>query len=116
MLERREALLHDFLVRADTETPEFTDRNKYALNIGVVIGPAVITRDFIGSPIIRAHVDNERVTALSFMLQAQVTSSSGSQCGASAVVVLRPHEERSIELMCPDVLKPQSLSWSTVPL
>jgi hypothetical protein len=113
---RREALLHDFLVRASTETPEFADQRSYRLEVGASVGPVLVTRDFVGSPIIRARVTNLRPVKLSFVLSAQLTSKSGARSGASTVIVLQPHETRSVELLCPDDFTPQSLTWSTMPL
>jgi hypothetical protein len=116
LLQRREALLHDFLIRAQTETPQFEDRRTYRLDVGVKVGPVVVTRDFIGSPIIRARVTNLSAADISFLLSAQLSSKSGAVSGASTVVLLHAYETRSIELLCPDNLVPQSLTWSTLPL
>jgi hypothetical protein len=113
---RREALLHDFLVRARTETPEFSDQRSYRLQVGASVGPVLVTRDFVGSPIVRARVTNLRPVKLSFVLSAQLTSKSGARSGASTVIVLQPYETRSVELLCPDDFAPQSLTWSTMPL
>jgi hypothetical protein len=116
LLQRREALLHDFLIRTQTETPQFQDKRSYRLDIGVKVGPAVVTRDFIGSPIIRVRVTNVTAADLSFLLSAQLTSKNGAASGASTVVLLRAYETRSVELLCPDSLAPQSLTWSAMPL
>jgi hypothetical protein len=116
LLQQREALLHDFLVRTQTETPQFEDRRTYRLDIGVKVGPVVVTRDFIGSPIIRVRVTNITSTDLSFLLSARLTSKNGAVSGASTVILLHAYETRTAELLCPDSIAPQSLTWSTMPL
>jgi hypothetical protein len=116
LLQRREALLADFLIRARTETTQFEDSRSYRLDVGVRIGPVVVTVDFIGSPIIRARVTNLNEGDVSFLLSANLTSKTGAVSGASTVVVLHARETRSIELLCPDSLVPQTLTWSTLPL
>jgi hypothetical protein len=116
ILQRREALLHDLLIRARTETPQFEDQSLFRLSVGVVIGPVIVTRDFVGSPIIRARVTSRKTVAVSFVLSAQLTSKDGRTAAASTVVFLHPYETRSIELLCPDTFTPQSLTWSTLSL
>ncbi len=116
VLQRREALLHDFLVRARTETPEFVDARAYPLGVGVTIGPVVVTKDFVGSPIIRAKVSNQRGVEVSFLLSASIASDRGAQSGASTVVLLHAFETRTIELLCPESITPRALTWSTLPL
>ncbi|HXW51181.1 MAG TPA: hypothetical protein VEJ41_04260 [Candidatus Acidoferrales bacterium] len=116
ILQQREALLHDFLIRAQTEQPQFSDPRSYRLSIGASIGPVVVTRDFVGSPIIRARVTNLGAADLSFLLSATLASARGVQTGATAVVLLHAHETRTVELLCPDDVAPQSLTWSTMPL
>jgi hypothetical protein len=116
LLQRREALLHDFLIRTQTETPQFEDRRTYRLDIGAKVGPVVVTRDFVGSPIIRVQVTNVTSADLSFLLSARLASKNGASSGASTVILLRAHETRTVELLCPDTIVPQSLTWSTMPL
>ncbi len=116
LLQRREALLHDFLVRARTETPEFVDARAYPLGVGVTIGPVIVTKDFVGSPIIRAKVSNRRGVPVSFLLSASIASDRGAQSGASTVVILHAFETRTIELLCPESITPRALTWSTLPL
>jgi hypothetical protein len=116
VLLQREALLHDFLVRARTETPRLRDERAYRLDVGVTLGPAEVTTDFIGSPIVRARVTNVRASAVSFLLSVRLVSSSGATSGASTVVFLHGYETQTIELLCPDALVPQTMTWSTMPL
>jgi hypothetical protein len=116
LIERREALLHDFLVRADTEAPQFSDPRSYRIDRDVAVGPTVVTRDFVGSPIIRARVTNLTGADVSFLLSATLESPRGEHSGASAVVFLRAGETRTVELLCPDQLAPRALTWSTMPL
>lgn len=116
ILQRREALLRDFIIRASTEQPQFSDPRAYRLDRGITLGPVVVTRDFVGSPIIRARVTNLGDRDLSFLLTATLKSAAGTQSGASAVVFLHGRETRTVELLCPDDLSPRSLTWSTMPL
>lgn len=116
LLQRRAALLHDFLVETRTETPQFRDARPYRLDVGVTIGPVVVTRDFVGSPIIRARVTNLTARRVSFLLSASITSDREAESGASTVVSLRAFETRTIELLCPESVAPHALTWSTMPL
>lgn len=116
LLEQREALLHDFVVRASTEQPQFSDPRSYRVDRSVAVGPTIVTRDFVGSPIIRARVTNLTGGDVSFLLSATLDSERGQRSGASAVVFLRAGETRTVELLCPDQLAPRALTWSTMPL
>lgn len=116
LMRRRQAWLHDFLIRARTETPEFRDARTYQLDVGVSLGPVVVTRDFVGSPIIRATLRNLTDEDTQFLLEAVVGSAGDASSGASAAVHLYPYEVRVIELLCPKSMIPHSLTWRTMPL
>lgn len=116
LLEQREALLRDFIVRATTEQPQFSDPRSYQVDRDVAVGPVVVTRDFVGSPIIRARVTNIAHGDVSFLLSATLESARGERSGASAVVFLHAGETRTVELLCPDDIAPRTLTWNTMPL
>lgn len=116
LTRKREAILHDFLLRARTETPQFSDRRSYRLDVGISVGPVAVTRDFVGSPIIHATIRSEANTDLSFVLEASIESDRGVRSTASAIVQLQAHQTQSIELICPETIVPRSLTWSTIPL
>ena len=116
ILQEREALLHDFLVRARTETPLFQDERTSMPAPGVVVGAVVVSRDLIGSPIIRARVTNHRPALASIVLIADLDSHSGAKGRASVALLLQSGETRTVELLCPFALIPVSLRWSAFTL
>jgi hypothetical protein len=116
LLVRREALLHDFLIAANTETPVLRDDATHALAPGVAISSTIVTLDFIGSPIIRARVRSLLATAQALELVAEIVDAGGGRGRAATTLTLQPGETRIVELLCPEKLSPASLIWSTVPL
>jgi len=115
-LEQRERQLRDFIIAARTETPSFADDEAHALAIGLSIGPTIVTRDFLGSPVIRARVRNTRPNAIFAVLEANITSVDGRSVRAASAVSLQPHESRTVELLCPAALVPATLVWSATAL
>lgn len=116
LLVRREALLHDFLIKARTETPIFADEATHRLEPGIEINATHVATDFIGSPIIRARVSNRTATRQALLLEAQISSANGDRATAAEALTLEPGETRTVELLCPSRISPASLIWSTTPL
>jgi hypothetical protein len=116
LLVRREAMLHDFLLAARTETPIMSDASAHALMPGVDVFASTVALDFLGSPIIRAKVHNALARSLTAVIVADVVDVRGARGRAATEVTLRQGETRSIELLCPATLSPASLIWSIVPL
>jgi hypothetical protein len=116
LLQRRQALLHEFLVRANTETPLFRDPSVRAPVPGLLVSATFVSRDLIGSPIIRARVTNRRPAIASIVLTADLADAKGVAARASLALMLLPAETRTIELLCPSDLVPVSLHWSAVAL
>lgn len=113
LLVRREALLRDFLIRARTEKPTFTDDRLYKLDPGIEIDETRVAMDFIGSPIIRARVRNRTASRQALLLEAEIRSVDGIRSRAGAALTLEPGETRTVELLCPSRIAPASLIWST---
>jgi len=116
LLVRREALLHDFLMNARTESPVFHDDTTYRLDRGIQIDSTRVSLDFIGSAIIRARITNLAATRRAVLLEADVASAQGARGRAAEALTLQPGETRTVELLCPENISPASLIWSTTPL
>lgn len=116
MLERRDAELRDFIIAAHTETSSLTDGAVHELDAGLAVGPAVVTRDFLGSPIVRVRVKNLRHVKLSAVLELHVRSKDGQPGSAVTVAQLGADEETTIELFCPRALDATKLSWKATAL
>lgn len=116
LLQERAALLHDFLVRANTETLLFHDERTSMPAPGVLINAVVVSRDLIGSPIIRARVTSRRPASASLVLIADLKAKNGVGGRASVALLLRSGETRTVELFCPSTLIPVSLRWSALML
>ncbi|MBC5805482.1 MAG: hypothetical protein DLM53_10485 [Candidatus Eremiobacter antarcticus] len=116
MMERREAELRDFLIAARTETPAFADGAVHELDARLAVLSAFVTKDFLGSPIVRARVINRRHVKLSAVLELHVRSRDGQEGSAVTIVQLRPDEETTIELLCPRALDAAQLTWKATAL
>ena len=113
MLERREAVLFDFLARAHTETPLFVDPHVAAAGAGISIGPTTVTLDFLGSPIVRATVRNTSASRAAPLLTVTLRAADGTTSRASVLVeTLDAGAARTVELLSPTRGRPTSLSWS----
>lgn len=116
MLERRQAMLFDFLAKAHTETPLFVDRSSTAVGGGIIVGPTTVTIDLFGSPMIRASVRNIGTTRASPLLTVSLRTGDGVVMRASTLVErLEPGATRQIELLCPMRGRPSALTWSVMP-
>jgi hypothetical protein len=113
---KRAAMLHDFVVRAATERVQVLDEHMYRLSPGVLVGPAVVTTDFVGSPIVRVRVTNPNADAVTLLLEVRVADAAGHESAASTVVRLSANDTRTFELLCPDTVIPVRLTWHTMPL
>ena len=114
-LERRAALLEAFLTRAATEAPAFMD-TRVARLAGVDVGPTLVTRDFLGSPVLRVRLRNAGAPA-SILLTARMRSRNGSLAEAStAVERINTGESRNVELTYPGELAPASVEWGVMRL
>ncbi len=116
LLVRREALLHDFLVAASTETPLLRDDATHRLSVGIEISKTSVTLDLLGSPIVRARVTSRAASTQTVVLVADLVDAHGAHGRSAAALALRPAETRIVELLCPAKLSPISLIWSTAPL
>jgi hypothetical protein len=113
MLERREAMLFDFLAKAHTETPLFEDRAIASLGGGIVVGPTSVTVDFLGSPIVRAVVRNTTASPVSPLLTVTLRDATGALTRASfAIERLAPGASEKIEVLSPSHASPVSLTWT----
>ena len=113
MLERREAMLFDFLTKAHTETPLFVDPHVVDARSGIHIGPTTVTLDFLGSPIVRVTVRNSTASRASPLLTVTLRSATGATARASVLVEsLDAGTQRTVELLCPTRDRPASLTWS----
>jgi hypothetical protein len=116
MLERRQAMLFEFLAKSHAYTPLFTDEAEHEVGGGVVVGPTIVLLDFLGSPLIRVTVRNASRVRASPLLTARVRTSSGAEFNASALVgSLEPGASRQIDVASPTFATPVSLTWSAMP-
>lgn len=115
-LEQRERDLHDFLVRVRTETRALIDDEVHTLDVGLQIGPAVVTRDFLGNPIIRAQIKNVQPHAIFALIEAQIRSNDGHTASAAVALSLAAGDNRIIELACPNGILPSALTWTATAL
>ena len=114
-LERKQTVLAEFLQRAETETPVFRDDRRVAFG-AITIGPTVVTRDFLGSAVIRARVRNDGEAAF-VLITALLRSPTSGRAEATSAVNLSAHGAlRTIELECPPSLAPESVEWSVIRL
>lgn len=115
LLERRKALLQEFVVRAATETPAFRDDRVTEVGPGIIVGPATVTIDFLGSPVIRVRVRNASTVVATPLLVARLRAADGSEASAAlAVRPLGPGESRVLEAACPRSLTPVSVRWEAL--
>lgn len=112
MLERRQAMLFEFLARAHSEAPLFDDQQIVELGNGIWVGPTVVTSDFLGSPIIRTHVRNASGGPLAPLLTAHLRASNGEASASIPVGMLGPGMTRAVEVRSPLTVRPLSLRWS----
>lgn len=117
LLERRQAILEGFVRRAATEASAFRDDREVDAGSGIVVGPAVVSVDFLGSPLVRARVRNSSSEVVSPLLEVVIRSADGQEARASiALEPLEPGASRTVELACPASLVPVSLRWVAVAL
>ncbi len=117
LLALRSALLHDFLVRAGTESPSFQDARIISDPSGIRIGPTSIDVDFLGAPIVRAVVRNASNRSIDVLVSASVRDEHGRGVQASTWIErLEPRSSRTAELFCPAPLVPASVEWTVTPL
>jgi hypothetical protein len=116
LLALRREMLHDFLVETGTEAPAFTDLRIVDAGNGIRIGPAIVTIDFIGNPIIRARVRNgeQRSRQVVVTVTAHGGASADAGTDASAIIHLGPGESRNVELMAVSALIPTALTWKAM--
>ncbi len=116
LLERQEALLRNFLIRAHTQTLLLRDDGVHEVAPGIAVSSSVVGLDLLGSPIIHARVTNARPAVATVVLIADVVDTRKTPGRASSALVLEPGETRVIELLCPTQLSPTSLRWSAMML
>jgi hypothetical protein len=112
-LIRRESELENFIATATTESPLLTLREP-TLAGPLAIGPSIVAVDFLGSPIIHAIVRNRSSTQFTGLLVAHLVYGGGQESSASvAVSNIAPGQSRRVDLLCPAVLRPTALHWTT---
>jgi hypothetical protein len=115
MLERRQAMLFDFLAKTHTESPLFEDTTVFDIGGGIVIGPTSVTLDFLGSPIVRTTVRNASKARVSPVLTVHLRMQSGDELRAStALDALEPGASRTVDMLCPSRGHPVSATWSAI--
>jgi hypothetical protein len=117
LLALRREMLHDFLVETGTEAPAFTDAQIVDAGDGIWIGPAIVTVDFIGTPIIRARVRNGEQRTRQVVVTATVhaRNKAGAGTDASAIIErLGPGESRVVELIVGSALVPNAVTWKVM--
>jgi hypothetical protein len=110
-------MLQDFLVETGTEAPAFTDRRIVNAGDGILIGPAIVTIDFIGTPIIRARVRNGDHRSRQVVVTATVHAGTNTDAGTDASAIIErlgPGESRDVELMVGSALMPIALTWKVM--
>lgn len=112
-LIRRETELENFIASATTESPVLTSHEVTPAG-PLEIGPSIVAVDFLGSPVIRAIVRNRSSMQFTGLLVAHLVYGAGQESAASvAVSNIAPGQSRRVELMCPAVLQPTALHWTT---
>lgn len=112
-LERKQRRLEAFLVRATTEQPIFRDEGR--INFGdVELGPTIVTRDFLGSAVIRAALrmhggQAEELLVITARLKAADGLTAEATLALPAGIDRAP---RTIELTCPQAITPVSIEWT----
>lgn len=113
----RHELLRDFLVETRSERPAFIDTHAVDAGGGLRIGPTSVDVDFLGAPVVRAHVVNESDRVIDALVVVTVEDLRGATARASTWIErLVPHADRAVELFCPEALAPASVRWSVTPL
>lgn len=114
--EREQTLLSEFIARAATEQTLFRDDRR--LRFGQIeIGPVVVTRDFLGSPVLRVRIHNERPTPLGILMTARLNAAGGQTCEATTAVGLRADgAAQTVELSCAQATNPISVEWTVTNL
>jgi hypothetical protein len=110
-------MLHDFLVETGTEAPAFTDLRIVDAGNGIRIGPAFVTIDFIGNPIIRARVRNGEQRSRQVVVTVTVHGGANADAGTDASAIIErlgPGESRNVELMVASALIPTALTWKVM--
>lgn len=112
-LAMRHELLHDFLVEAESERPQFADAHTVDAGHGLRIGPTSVDVDFLGAPIVRARVVNDSGRVVDAIVVVTVEDANGASLRASTWIEgLAPHTDRAIELFCRKALEPVRVRWS----
>jgi len=115
MLERRQAMLFEFLAKTHTESPLFEDNAVSDIGGGIVIGPTSVTLDFLDSPIVRTTVRNASKARVSPVLTVHLRMQSGDELRAStALDALEPGASRTVDMLCPSRGHPVSATWSAI--
>jgi hypothetical protein len=114
-LERKQAMLAEFLARAETEQPVLRDDRRLVFG-PISIGPAAVTRDFLGSPVLRVRVRNDG-GAVFALITARLRSATHATVEATAAVRLLAKEEtREVQIEFPQDFAPLSIDWEVTQL
>jgi hypothetical protein len=116
MLERRQAMLLEFLAKSHAQTPLFADDVEHDVGGGIFVGPTMVTLDFLGSAVVRVRVRNASHVRASPLLTAHLRTADGTEFAVSAAVEpLEPGASRQIDVASPTLAAPVSLTWSAMP-
>ena len=115
MLARRERELREFLANARSEVPLFEDGSVTDVGLGVLVGPTIVTRDFLGEAMVRAVVRNTSAVRRAPLLTVHVATSSEERDATVALDGIAPGESRRIELIVPTRAAPLGAHWSAAP-
>jgi len=114
-LERRERELREFLARARSESPLFEQRSVDDLGAGILVGPTIVTRDFLGDAFVRAIVRNAAAVARAPLLTVHLTTLSGERDATIALDPMAPGASRRVELLVVTHAAPTGVRWSASP-
>ena len=115
MLERRERELRKFLANSHSESPLFEDDSVSDAGAGLLVGPTIVTRDFLGDAMVRAIVRNASASRRMPLLIVHLNTAAGVHAAALALAALDVGESRRIELIVPTRATPTGVHWSAMP-
>ena len=115
MLERRERELREFLANTHSESPLIEDHSVSDAGAGLLVGPTIVTRDFLGYALVRAIVRNASASRRLPLLIVHLNTAAGVHDAAVALAALESGDSRRIELIVPTRAAPTGVHWSAMP-
>jgi len=111
-LERRERELREFLAGVHSESPLFEQRTLRDLGDGLLVGPTIVTRDFLGAALVRAIVRNTSTATHAPLLTVHLITPSGERDATVALEPIAPGMSRRVELLVVTRAAPIGVRWS----